>query len=172
MSRRYLLVASTLCATAALVAACGDAPTGGTRPLAEVRAGAVPTCLGQTATIYPGMPNESQFIQFDASINVTFIRATPGRDVIVATDGDDVVFAGSGSDIVCSLGGSDFVSGGSGNDNISLGTGIDFSEGGQGNDDLLGGAGNNFLFGRAGTDRCTGTSTSVFVACETTVITP
>jgi uncharacterized delta-60 repeat protein len=107
--------------------------------------GAVPTCLGQQATIA------------DAGT----IVGTPGNDVIVGSDGADQIDGGGGNDIICSLGGNDSVHGGEGadgisgadgNDTIHGDAGNDILRGGEGADGILGDAGNDASYGEAGND--------------------
>src|SRR5688572_28509461 len=114
----------------AALMACGDSPTGTARSLGvgDERVGiqqqAIPTCNGLTATIYPGMPNQSQY----------FVLQVNGRWKITGTNGDDVMAGTVTGDDMRGEGGNDTMCGIDGDDTMHGGFGNDWMHGGNGND--------------------------------------
>jgi len=115
----------------------------------------VPTCNGQTATIYVnnlgivvGGPNNGQ--PYAGKLN-----GTAGADVIVGTDGRDEVSARGGNDVVCGGRNNDELEGGGGRDQLFGGDGNDILAGEGGNDTLTGGLGADRFRGGDGTDTAT-----------------
>jgi len=141
MRRRYsypsrsggtgLVIAIALTVTASVAQASAD--------------GAVPTCLGEAATIV-GTPNSD------------VLAGTRGSDVIVAQDGDDVVNGRGGNDVLC---------GGAGADSLVGSLGADALVGGLADDVLSGGFGDDALRAGRGTDTCLqGPGTGAERGCE------
>jgi Ca2+-binding RTX toxin-like protein len=93
----------------------------------------LPTCKGQTATVYG-----------DASNNV--LIGTPGRDVIAGVEGNDRIRSGGGKDLVCGGTGNDRLKGGGGKDTLLGQAGRDLLAGGGGRGDVCkGGPGRDLV---------------------------
>ncbi len=106
---------------------------------------AVPTCLGEVATIV----------------------GTPDPDVLVGTSGPDVIVGLDGDDVIDGRGGNDLLCGGAGADSLVGSAGTDTLNGGLGDDVLNGGFGDDTLRGRLGTDTCLqGPGTGADSGCE------
>jgi cysteine-rich repeat protein len=123
----------------------------------------VPTCDGQTATVYVrdgkvvGGPNDGNTY----NAGHTKLKGTSGPDVIVGTESKDKIEGRDGGDVICGLGGNDDIQGndgadtiygGDGKDDINGGNGADVIHGGNGKDDLRGGDGSDALCGGAAND--------------------
>jgi hypothetical protein len=99
----------------------------------SVAAVTAPSCMGKTATIYPGGPGAVQ------SGSIWTLTGTAGNDVIVGSAGVDTISGAAGNDVVCALGGNDKLYGGSGIDQLSGDHGNDLIRGDAGADVLSGG---------------------------------
>jgi RTX calcium-binding nonapeptide repeat (4 copies) len=115
----------------------------------------VPTCDGQTATIYVnaqgiivGGPNSGQTYR-------GVLRGTAGNDVMVGTAGPDEIAGRGGNDTICAGEGDDEIEGGPGNDRLLGEGGNDELAGGGGSDTMTGGPGADKFRGGAGTDSAT-----------------
>ena len=160
-SQRVGQLGATVAGAVVLAAlmACGDSPTGAAPSFGvndqTVGIQAIPTCNGLTATIYPGMPNQSLY--FTLQLNGRWkITGTNGDDVMVGTvTGDDMRGEG-GNDTMCGIDGDDNMHGGTGDDWMHGGNGPDILEGSYGNDRLEGSLGNDVVAGNAGDDEVYG----------------
>jgi Ca2+-binding RTX toxin-like protein len=120
---------------------------------------AVPTCNGQTATIYT-----SPF------------TGTAGADVIVGSDLPETIDGGDGRDVICGGGGKDTVLGGPKADLIFGEAGSDELHGEGGEDEIHGGRGfdlirgegeNDDIWGDRGVDNCLqGAGNGIVATCE------
>lgn len=131
---------------------------------ASSASGGVPTCNGQTATIYVvngvivGGPDNGDPYR-------RRLRGTNGNDVIVGTNGKDRIRGRDGDDVICGRGdddriwgndGDDVLKGGAGNDDLNGGDGDDDLYASSGNDDLRGGDEDDLLCGWTGNDEIRG----------------
>lgn len=126
-TRRAVVAATAMVATAMVPAAAGGAPT---------------TCFGEPVTI--------------TAVPGRITNGTSGPDVIVGTAGPDIINGRGGDDLICSRGGADVVDGGKGSDSIDLGRGDDTASGGSGHDTIRGRAGDDTIAGNRGRDRLIG----------------
>jgi Ca2+-binding RTX toxin-like protein len=123
---------------------------------------AVPTCDGQTATIYV----RNNKIVGGTNSGATFggaLYGTSGNDVIVGTAGNDFIRGNQGNDLICGRAGNDFIIGDQGNDTIRGGDGTDLIFGEEGSDSLFGNQGTDRLYGGNGTDVLCGQAQNDFM---------
>ncbi|MFO0902612.1 MAG: LamG-like jellyroll fold domain-containing protein [Pirellulales bacterium] len=78
-------------------------------------------------------------------VNVPYVDALDGNDVIYGTNGIDDLRGGLGNDSIYGMHGDDKLSGGAGTDTLNGGAGIDTLDGGDGVDTLSGDAGNDYF---------------------------
>jgi Ca2+-binding RTX toxin-like protein len=105
-----------------------------------------PACNGVEATV-TGTPGDD-----------TFLRGTPGLDVMVGGGGDDYLQGGDGDDVICGGRGDDRVVAGYGTDRLLGGGGRDVMQGDEGKDVIRGQMGADNFAGYTGEDRCNGGS--------------
>lgn len=115
----------------------------------------VPSCNGQTATIYVDAQGRVVGGPLNGRPYRGTLNGTAGADVIVGTGGRDEINGRAGNDLVCAGGGNDKVSGAMGNDRLLGEDGNDVLDAGAGNDTLTGGLGADKFTGGAGTDTAT-----------------
>lgn len=135
----------------------------------EAYAQGVPTCNGQTATIYvDGSNNIVSTVAKDNGDPYTgTLTGSNSADVIVGTSGNDIINAKNGDDIICGGDGNDTIDGGNNNDTIfgeggadiiTTGNGVNIVCGGSGNDTITGGNSTDSLAGGDGTDTLNGST--------------
>ena len=113
-------------------------------------AGAVATCLGQSATIVGTSGAET-------------LTGSSGNDVIAGLGGDDKISGGDGNDVICAGSGDDGVNAGLGDDHVVGEDGYDMIVGGAGIDTIEGGTGTDALYGGAGADQVSGDAGSDYI---------
>ena len=117
---------------------------------------AIPTLHGMTATIYFGMPNQSQYFVLQANGRWR-ITVTSGDDVIAGTATGDDMRGEGGNDTICGFDGDDDMHGGYGDElharrlgattSSKAPSGTTSSRATSGNDVVAGNAGDDFVYG-------------------------